>query len=240
MQWVWPSSLPYSQRFAAVIDFTKQLARLWGSFAQFGHPVELTHDFLEHVLHPHQDQFNATRGDQSMPYLAGLVAASVFDQAIHDAYGMLHEVDIYQTYNREFMSRDLSFFLSPAESSDVVFDGRFPDDFLIDPPPRQLPVWHLVGGLDPISPGELTGAEPDDGYPVVLTDWIARDGLDCLKIKLRGNDADWDLDRVLRIGQLALDQGVHYLSVDFNCTVQDPEYVNQILDLLKQRPSIDL
>ncbi len=40
-----------------------------------------------------------------------------------------------------------------------------------------------------MEPEELTGSEPNDGYPVLLRDWIRADGLRCLKIKLRGNDA---------------------------------------------------
>ena len=58
--------------------------------------------------------------------------------------------------------------------------------------PTSLVAWHLVGGKDPIERDELTGDEPDDGYPVLLRDWIARDGLTSLKVKLRGDDEDWD------------------------------------------------
>ena len=156
------------------------------------------------MLHARQDQFNADRGGEAMPYLAGLVAASVFDQAIHDAYGVLHEIDIYKTYNGQFMSQDLAQFLTPAAGSDYSFAGKYPADFLVESPATKLPVWHLVGGLDPISPEELTGNEPDDDYPVLLKDWIERDGLECLKIKLRGNDSDWDYQRLLAIGELSL------------------------------------
>jgi len=48
-------------------------------------------------------------------------------------------------------------------------------------------VWHLVGGLDPIGDDELTGSEPNDGYPALLRDWIEQDGLDRLKI----DDPSW-------------------------------------------------
>ena len=41
---------------------------------------------------------------------------------------------------------------------------------------RTLPVWHLVGGLDPLDGSDDSGHDPDDGYPVTLTDWIDRDG----------------------------------------------------------------
>jgi hypothetical protein len=54
----------------------------------------------------------------------------------------------------------------------------------------------------------------------------------CLKIKLRGNDAAWDFERIVRVGRIALQRGVCHLSADFNCTVTETEYVNAILDRL--------
>ena len=91
------------------------------------------------------------------------------------------------------------------------FAGKYPADFLVRPRPDALPAWHLVGGKDPVDPSELTGDEPDDGYPVLLRDWIRRDGLKCLKVKLRGDDAGLGLrparqgrpDRRRRGGRLA-------------------------------------
>ncbi|MCK4376565.1 MAG: mandelate racemase/muconate lactonizing enzyme family protein, partial [Candidatus Brocadiae bacterium] len=74
--------------------------------------------------------------------------------------------------------------------------------------------------------------EPDDGYPVLLRDWVRRDGLKCLKVKLRGNDPQWDYDRFVAVGRIAVEQGVEWLTSDFNCTVTDPAYVNDILDRL--------
>jgi L-alanine-DL-glutamate epimerase-like enolase superfamily enzyme len=90
-----------------------------------------------------------------------------------------------------------------------------------------------VGGLDLLEPGELTGSEPRDGYPVLLRDWIQRDGLKCLKVKLRGNDAAWDYARLVAVGKIADAGGVEWLSADFNCTVTDPAYVNELLDRLR-------
>ncbi len=89
-----------------------------------------------------------------------------------------------------------------------------------------------MGGLDPLTPDELTGDEPDDGYPVHLEEWIDRDGLKCLKVKLRGNDAAWDYARLSSIGEIANRLEIDWLTTDFNCTVTDPSYVNEILDRL--------
>ena len=131
---------------------------------------------------------------------------------MHDAFGQLHAVPTYQTYNVRYMNRDLSYFLEPAAKSDVNFVGRYPQDFFVPVPPRRLSAWHLVGGLDLLDPTELTGTEPQDGYPVVLTDWITRDGLKCLKIKLRGTDTTWDYDRLIRVGNIAIAHDVAWLT----------------------------
>jgi L-alanine-DL-glutamate epimerase-like enolase superfamily enzyme len=68
---------------------------------------------------------------------------------------------------------------------------------------------------------------------VLLQDWIARDGLNCLKVKLRGSDAAWDYQRMVKVGDIAAANGVDWLSADFNCTVTNPDYVNEILDRLR-------
>ena len=107
----------------------------------------------------------------------------------------------------------------------------------MDQPPRTLPVWHLVGGLDPLETSDCTGNEPSDEHPVTLRDWIVRDGLKCLKIKLRGTDAEWDYQRLVAVGDMSLELGVTQLSADFNCTVTDPAYVNAILDRLQSERS---
>ena len=97
----------------------------------------------------------------------------------------------------------------------------------------------MVGGHDLLDPSQRTGQEPDDGYPVLLTDWIKRDGLTCLKVKLCGNDARWDYDRLVHVGTIGREHAVRWLSSDFNCTAREPAYVNMILDrLLREEPEI--
>jgi L-alanine-DL-glutamate epimerase-like enolase superfamily enzyme len=165
-----------------------------------------------------------------MPWLAALACNSAFDLALHDAYGRLAGRPVYETYGPNFLASDLARFLEPAVDSAVSFRGRYPSDHLSVTPVRRLRAWHLVGGLDLLERGELTGGEPDDGHPVALTDWIERDGLKCLKIKLRGDDAEWDYGRLATVGKIAAASGVEWLSADFNCTVKEPAYVNVILE----------
>jgi len=242
VQWVWPSPIPYSTRHQGLKNFTAQLARAWAGFTEWGHPLELGHDFNQQVLPRLRAAFSTptdstpenAAGD--LPCLAALVCNSPFDIALHDAFGRLHSCPTYQTYTADFLGRDLADFLQPAadKSRTLSFKDRYPADFLRPQRLDALPAWHLVGGLDPLVPDELKGDEPHDEHPVLLTDWIRRDGLRCLKIKLRGTDAAWDYARIVAVDELGFPLGVDALTADFNCTVRDPAYVCEILDRLQR------
>jgi L-alanine-DL-glutamate epimerase-like enolase superfamily enzyme len=212
-------------------QFSLLVCQALAGFDAWGHALEVGHDFLEQALPRLTADFNAGRSEP-IPYLAALVCASAADIALHDAYGNLHGCDIYQAYGPEYVNRDLAGFLEPADVGGVSFAGRFVADYLVPQPPRQMMAWHLVGGLDPLEPGDETGAEPHDGYPILLRDWIAADGLKCLKVKLRGNDAARDFERLVKVGRIAVECDVTALSADFNCTVQNCAYVNEALDRL--------
>lgn len=240
VQWAWPTELSYETRHEALKAFTLAVVSrgVEQGCANDGasvHPLWWGAQLLAE-LPAIRAEFQASRGDEfCLPPLPALVAASPFDVAVHDAYGKLRGEDIYATYDRAHLGCDLATLLEPAADSDVSFVGKTPADYLITDPravPRRLPAWHLVGGLDPLTTADLTGDEPDDGEPVTLVDWIDRDGLRCLKIKLRGTDADWDYHRLVRVGQLAIQSGCTWLTADFNCTVTDPAYVTEILDRL--------
>ncbi|MFN0066729.1 MAG: enolase C-terminal domain-like protein [Limisphaerales bacterium] len=232
VQWGWPSSLPYAERFEAMIALCRRLTRAWPAFGEAGHPLELGWDFVEHRLPALVAELNAGRSRGPMPHLAALICASAFDLALHDAFGNLLGRPTYATYTGQFLNRDLAAFLESEPDAAAEFRGRFPADFLC-PRRDELPAWHLVGGLDPLDASELRGDEPADGHPVLLADWIRRDGLTCLKVKLRGNAAAWDLARLVRVGEIGTAHGVAWLTADFNCTVQEPAYVSAILDRLR-------
>ncbi len=239
VQWVWPSSLSYGERHTALMEFTRRLVREWAVFDVAGHPMEVGHAFIEGRLREMLAAFNAERGGEPVPWLAALVCCSAFDIALHDAFGRLRQVYIYDAYTDEYMSRDLAHFFGPAGDAGASFSGRYPEHFLVRPRPDRMPAWHLVGGKDWIDESERDGSEPEDGYPVLLRDWIRTDGLKCLKIKLRGNDRAWDYDRLVRVGQIAIEENVNWLSADFNSTVSEPAYVADILDqLLTEQPRI--
>ncbi len=228
--WVWPSELSYAEREARLLDFCRRAGKVLQDFDADGHALEIGMDFISEILPKLKaDHDEDYRESAEMPYLAALVAFSPYDIAIHDAFGNLHGQGAFSLLGRDWLNRDLGHYLEPVE----VFKGRYPSDYL-QPMANTLPVWHLVGGLDALEPSQLDGNEPSDGYPVLLRDWIRRDGLNCLKVKLRGTDFHWDCQRLEAIGAIADDEGVNWLSADFNCTVTDPGYVNDVLDRLER------
>ncbi len=221
--WVWPSELSYGERHEALKDFCIRIATDLQDFGLSGHPFEIGFAYQ-------RDRLGVLHGEAhpEMPHLAALVCLSPFDIALYDAFGNLHGVRAFEMLDASWLQSDLSMYLEPAER----FKGRYPADYL-SVPRSPLPVWHLVGGLDPLERDELSGEEPEDGYPVLLSDWIRRDGLKCLKVKLRGNDMAWDYARLLKVGRIAEAEGIEWLTTDFNCTVTDTRYVNDILDRLR-------
>jgi L-alanine-DL-glutamate epimerase-like enolase superfamily enzyme len=240
VQWVWPSSLGYETREEALKQFCRLIAKDLAQWKERGHPMELGHLYIRERLPRLAAEFNArARLSEPLPYLAALVCFSLFDIALHDAYGQANRVPVYETYNEQYMNRDLAAYLEPAAGADVRFDGLYPQHFLVKPARRELVAWHMVGGQDMLFRHELRGDEPDDGYPYTLEDWIERDGLTCLKVKLKGNDADWDYNRLVEVGQISLPRGVVWLTADFNCQATECGYVTDILDrLMREKPDI--
>lgn len=239
--WTWPSELSFSEREERMVEFCNMLCNRWNSISYVGHPMEIGYNFIQNELNVLLKKENELhKGKEEMPYLSALVCNSLFDIAIFDAFGQINKIGALECFTPQYMNHDLAWYYTfntddekQNEEYSKIFSGKYPCSYFVKDIPNKLPVWHLVGGTDPIEESDLTGKEPNDGIPVLLRDWIKEDGLNCLKIKLRGNDEPWDYERIVKVGLVANEMGVEHLTADFNCTVHDPEYVNRILDKLK-------
>ena len=168
-----------------------------------------------------------------MPYLAALICCAPFDMALHDAYGHAAGKPIYDCYSSADMSRDLEYHFS-----DPNFKGLYPADFLSRGAVK-IPVWHAVGGLDELSGGEQGSAELRPGIPATLEQWILKDGLCRLKIKLGGTDFERDFGRFIEVADISMPLGVEMLGVDFNGMVTDPKYLEQFFERIdRDRPGL--
>ena len=188
--WAFPSkTLPYDGTLGAMKRLADDVARLYRSCGAIVHPIDTTMAMEEEV-------FAAARHiplAEPIPRLAALVVAGPFDAALHDAFGKIHGLNCYRTYGTDFMVHDLSHWLG------ADFAGLPLARFVRTEPRPAMPVYHLVGALDPLDTGDVVHPV-GDGLPETLVEWIDRDGLTHLKIKLNGDDLAWDVEARPRRG----------------------------------------
>ncbi|KAA5543883.1 hypothetical protein FYK55_10450 [Roseiconus nitratireducens] len=232
--WAWPSKqLDDQRRLEAVLELSRRLANAFCDGDQTGHPLDICHRLSEHRFSIAADLAEELELGESIPELATLLAISPLEAALFDAHGKAAGRSSYALLSREHLSNDLSVYL------DSEFAGLHLSDFISATPCASLPLYHLVGALDPLADEDVV--QPvQDGLPETLGQWIRRNGLTHLKIKLDGADLDWDCQRVSRINAVATGerQGEWSFSLDFNERCEDEEYVLALLDRL-QRESPD-
>jgi L-alanine-DL-glutamate epimerase-like enolase superfamily enzyme len=233
--WAFPSrKLTYEDTLAAMKELVAAFWETLEEFTEFGHPVELGHalepQFLAH-LGPVARELNLA---EPIPALAALVAASPFDAAIHDAFGKAHGLNCYQTYGPDFLEADLGHYLGNG------FAGETLDRYVLREPKPRMPLYHLVGALDPLTVADVR-QRLDDGLPNTLGEWIKADGLTHLKVKLNGDNLEWDVERVIAVNWVAEDVQRHrgvtqwWYSLDFNERCESVEYLLAFLRHLRER-----
>ncbi|MEO2045317.1 MAG: enolase C-terminal domain-like protein [Pirellulales bacterium] len=232
--WAWPKcSAGHATAEQSMKDYVVQWCRQVEGFAEFAHPIEIFWQLEPHMTGIAERVCRERNVDGPMPRMAALVSASPVDAALHDAFGKAAGIDVYQGYGPEYLKYDLSRWLG----SD--FKGRTIADYL-SPLAKEVDAFHLVGGLDKLSKSEIDADDPQDGLPVSLDQWIAHEGIHCLKVKLRGNDLDWDLQRMLAIAKIARQQhaklGIEelWLTADTNEMCDTPQYMVELLHTLRE------
>jgi len=233
--WAFPSrDMTFHQTQQAMCVLSERCASLCNGFGEFGHPMDLGVALEDLFLAAAADAGRELNLTQPIPKLCTLVCGSAFDAALHDAFGKAHGLNCYHTYTPEFMNRDLGAYLGAG------FAGEYPDAYVRSEPLPRMPLYHLIGALDPLDDGELT--EPvGDGLPETLPQWIHFNGLTHLKIKLNGDDLAWDLERIVKVDRITAEtqreRGTttwHY-SLDFNERCESVAYLLELLRKLRER-----
>ncbi len=229
--WSFPSKkVPAADTGRALEALGEKIAKRIVGFDDVAHPVELAHRWEPEWFRLADEVTRELRLAEPMPRLAALVVASAFDAAVHDAYGRVHGRHVYECYGPEWLEQDLSTYL----------DGRFRGESLARysrtrPKPR-LPLYHLVGALDALTDADVKDRLAD-GLPNTLGEWIVKDQLTHLKVKLNGNDAGWDVERILAIDRVATGTAPRAFtySLDFNEQCPNVEYLLDVLRRVKER-----
>lgn len=232
--WAWPSSsVEPADSERVIMKYAERVGELFESYPEYGHPLEIQYDVGAEFHHQAKAVAQGCGVEERLPTLGQLVAVSPIDAALHDAYGRVHKASSFNVLSSDFCNADLSHFL------DDQFQGEYLDQYTLRQPVKSLPLYHLIGALDPLSDADVK-ERPDDSLPVTLSEWIAADGLTHLKIKLAGDDLDWDVARVINVEKICLtaqnDRGCSnwYYSCDFNEKCDSAEYVVEFLNRIRE------
>ena len=236
--WAWPGAPgTHEPRLKAMGALFDAYAKLVGGYKQFAHPIQIFMETERDLLRLAQSLSREIAGDE-MPTLGAFVVASPIDHALHDAFGNAAGIDSFRGYGQEHMEWDLSRYLG------TEFKGIWPSQFLRQEYLSRLPVFHLVGGLDVLRQADAPADAPKDGVPNSLEQWITRDGVFCLKVKLRGRDLEWDVARTLDVSRIYHDIRDHrrpslpaqpFLTADTNEQCESPEYIVEYLSKIRER-----
>ncbi|TWU33722.1 mandelate racemase/muconate lactonizing enzyme family protein [Novipirellula artificiosorum] len=225
--WAWPSpDISNTAKLEIVVELCHRLARAFNDSEMSGHPLDLCHAMTATRTRL-AAELAAERGlTEPIPDLVLLLAASPIEAALFDAHGKAAGCSSYALLTRDHLKHDLSHYLGEASYKDIYLG-----DLIASQPVDSMPLYHLVGALDPLTNADVH-TPVGDGLPETLTDWITRDGLTHLKIKLNGDDSDWDTNRIAETYRVATEArpGSWAFSLDFNEKCEDEDYVLAVLD----------
>ena len=231
--WAWPSKLVDAERALQVTsELAKRIVDDANSNPVAGHPLEVCWQLAHRREQLATDLATQWALPEPIPKLAQLLAASPLEAALFDAHGKAAQQSSYNLLGAEELSDDLSSYLGDE------FRGLYLDQFIAQKPQHAMPIYHLVGALDPLT--QVDELQPvGDGLPETLSEWIARDGLTHLKIKLDGANSEWDQERILGVNRCASggprgDNAQWAFSLDFNERCANEEYVLRLLDAIEQ------
>jgi L-alanine-DL-glutamate epimerase-like enolase superfamily enzyme len=230
--WSFPA-LPYETTLAAMKALAARIASATRFAKAEGHPIDINVALEPAYLSAAADVSRELKLAVPIPKLCTLVTFSPFDGAVHDAYGKLHGVSCYETYGRDFLPRDLSFYLTDQ------FRGEYLNQYVLRRPKAKIPLYHLVGAVDPITDIDIR-QRVGDGLPETLPEWIRYNGIKRIKIKLNGSDLGWDVERVIAVDrataetQRPLKVEEWFYSLDFNEKCPNVDYLLAFLKRLKE------
>jgi L-alanine-DL-glutamate epimerase-like enolase superfamily enzyme len=233
--WAFPSKrLTYDQTLEAMKQLTVRVNAITNAHKEIAHPVDLN-VALEPAYHKAAAEVTkAMKLAEPIPPLCTLVTASPFDAAVHDAFGKLHSRSTYRTYGQDLMTHDLAHYLNKD------FAGEYLGKYVLPDPKPRMPLYHLVGAVDPITASDIA-KRINDGMPETLPEWINYSGLTHIKIKLNGEDLKWDVDRVVAVERTAAETqrkrsvAKWSYSLDFNEKAPNVDYLLAFIRQTQER-----
>ncbi len=150
------------------------------------------------------------------PVLARAMCASPFDAAIHDATGIALGMSAFDFYNQpcEIPTAERFFEGSACKAIDAV----------ISAPKTKLKAWYLVCKND---------------AKETLRPWVQGRGYQCFKIKILGQDNDYDVARTIEIYRWVTELGAKNVEISVDTNEANPDDAS-VLDYLLRLQAADI
>lgn len=235
--WAWPSKIPAPMTLKLLLELAERIFDNARSLNLSGDPLQITHQLAQNRETIAEELAKERKLTEPIPKLAVMLAASPLEAAIHDAFGRAQGRNSFDCMTSEYLNEDLGHYLGEE------FAGVYPDRFISPKPKPTMPLYHLVGALDPLTDDDIR-QRLNDGLPETLEEWLTTDGLTHLKIKLAGNDLDWDVGRIVEVNRVAervAPERKWKFSLDFNEQCPNEDYVLDLIERIERlsRPALD-
>ena len=144
-----PRYVPFDQSLEAMRRLSERLVETTRKCNLCAHPVDLSEALEPEFLRIAADLSAEMQLATPIPKLCTVVTASPIDAAIHDGFGKANGINSYDGLSADFMSHDLSRYLNDK------FAGKYLDQYTLRKPKSKMPLYHLVGALDPLTDADI-------------------------------------------------------------------------------------
>ncbi|MDA3811312.1 MAG: mandelate racemase/muconate lactonizing enzyme family protein [Spirochaetaceae bacterium] len=218
--WFWPD-MPEGDPNTILETIINELLNIWIQKGSIEHPLITGYDVLKHDLPELGRKLTEQLGFE-VPELSIEVINSAFDLALYDAYGKLNNRPVYSLFDKDCLPVPIDSFFSDCPEVASSLKNVNITTLLNSPVPSRLKVWHMVGINDSIEKKKLES-------------WLNSGGIKRIKIKLSGDNLDWDLQRLIEIGRRIEEFDIEAVSIDYNGPASECWWLIDFLDKIERK-----
>lgn len=207
------------QKLKRLLDLVESAREVYLADANFESPFEFTLECLDEI-------YRIGRSADHEELSCGF-AAALFERALIDAVCRIQNVSLFDAVRQNRLGFEPQRIFPELKN--------FPLEQLL--PPRPLTTFHIrhtVGLADPLTKVDLASDQRiNDGEPETLEEYVARDGLRYLKVKIAG-DPEADLTRLGRIWEVIAGTNQPVITLDGNESYEDIDAFSRFVDVFER------
>lgn len=207
------------EKLKRLLDLVESARRTYAAASRFDSPFELA---LANSDKVYQIGRAADHEDLSCGF-----AAALFERALIDAVCRIQNLSLFEAVRRNRLGFEAHTVFPELKSFRL-------EHFLPERPLTRFNIRHTVGLADPLTKTDLAaGKRLNDGEPETLQEYVARDGLRYLKVKISG-DSETDLVRLGRIWDVVAHTDQPVITLDGNESYENIDAFARFVEAFEQ------